>query len=257
MPGFPQQGAESVEGEALDSEQESEPESELHSEDEEIGMPSRGRDRTEDEETEAEKEAEHAHRENESARGGTSIITAMLANGQHRVQRVLTDTPAAKAEVIKAGDTLVRIDNMLLKDTQTDTVAALLVGPPGTGVELELISTNGTTKVITLSREALCLNSVSWARAVLPLRIRRLDLLEPPEALSGAECIERDELGAGEACYLRIRGKLVEAGYRSFDSIPRRGASKNNLRFSCPKIRGISGKDELMLTAWLARLRGM
>jgi len=146
---------------------------------------------------------------------------------------------------------------MLLKDIQTDTVAALLVGPPGSGVELELISANGTTKVITLTREALCLNSVSWARAVLPLRIRRLKLLEPPEALSEAECIERDELVAGEACYLRIRGQLVEAGYRSFDSIPRRGVSKNNLRFSCPKVRGISGKDELMLTAWLARLRVM
>ena len=67
----------------------------------------------------------------------------MLANGQHRVQKVLTDTPAAKAEVIKAGDTLVQIDDMLLKDTQTDTVAALLAGPPGTGVEMELIELAG------------------------------------------------------------------------------------------------------------------
>jgi len=225
-----------VEEEAPDSEQESEPESELGSEDEEIGTPSRGRDRTEDEEAEEEEEAEHAHRENECARGGIGIITTMLANGQHRVQKVLPDTPAAKAEVINAGDTLVRIDSILLKDTQTDTVVALLVGPPGTGVVLELTNANGTTKVITLARKALCLNSVSWARAVLPLRIRRLELLDPPEALSEAECTERDELGAGEACYLRIRGKLVEAGYRSFDSIPRRGVSKNNLRFSCPKV---------------------
>ena len=143
--------------EALDLEPESEPESE----DEEMEMPSRGRDQTEDEEAEAEEEAEHAHRENESARGGTGIITTMLANGQRRVQKVLRDAPAAKAEVIKVGDTLVRIDNMLLKDIQTDTVAALLVGPPGSGVELELIGANGTTKVVTLTREALCLNSVS------------------------------------------------------------------------------------------------
>ena len=62
--------------------------------------------------------------------------------------------------------------------------------------------------------EYLCLNTVSWARAVLPLRIRRLELVEPSEVLSEAECVERDELVAGEACYLRIRGKLAAAGFR-------------------------------------------
>jgi len=69
--------------------------------------------------------------------------------------------------------------------------------------------------------------------------------------------VERDELVAGEACYLRIREKLAAAGFRNFDSIPRRGKSKNTLRFSCPKVRGITENDELLLTAWLTHLRTM
>ena len=216
-------------------------------------MSSRGRGQAED--AEAEEEAEHAHRENESARGGIGITTIMLANGQHRVQKMLRNAPAANAEVIKTGDTLIRVDNIFLKDVQTDAVTALLMGPLESGVESELVSVNGITRVITLTRAALCLNSVSWARAMLPLRIRRLELVESSEALLEAECMEQDELVAGEACFLRIRGKLAAAGFRTFDSIPRRGKSKTNLRFSCPKVRGISVNDELLLTAWLAHLR--
>ena len=144
---------------------------------------------------------------------------------------------------------------MPLKGAQTETVAALLSGPPESSVELELVSSNGTTRVITLTRMALCINSVSWARAVLPLRARRLKLEESLEVLSDADCRERDELIAGEACYLRIRGKLASAGFGTFDSIPRRGKSKTNLKFACPKVRGISENDVLLLTAWLAHLR--
>ena len=140
-------------------------------------------------------------------------------------------------------------------DAQTETVTALLSGPPESSVELELVSSNGTTRAITLTRTALCINSESWARAVLPLRARRLKLEESLEVLSEADCMERDELTAGEACYLRIRGKLASAGFGTFDSIPRRGKSKTNLKFACPKVRGISENDVLLLTAWLAHLR--
>ena len=174
------------------------PEPESESEDEETEASSRGRGQAED--VEAEEEAEHAHRENESAHGGIGITTIMLANGQHRVQKVLRDAPAANAEVIKTGDTLIRVDNMLLKDIQPDAITALLMGPPESGVELELVSANGITRVITLTREAPCLNSVSWARAVLPPRIRKLELVEPSEVLSEAECTERDENAASQKC---------------------------------------------------------
>ena len=177
---------------------EPEPEPESESEDEETEVSSRGRGQAED--AEAEEEAKHTHRENESARGGIGITTIMLANGQHKVQKVLRDAPAANAEVIKTGDTLIRVDNMLLKDIQPDAVTALLMGPPESGVELELVSANGITRVITLTREAPCLNSVSWARAVLPLRIRKLELVEPSEVLSEAECTERDENAASQKC---------------------------------------------------------
>ena len=82
---------------------------------------------------------------------------------------------------------------------------------------------------------------------MLPLRIRRLELEEPSKALSETECAERDDLVAGEACYLRIRGKLTEAGFHTFDSIPRSGKSIS--RFSCPKAKGISERDVLLLSA--------
>ena len=32
-----------------------------------------------------------------------------------------------------------------------------------------------------------------------------------------------DDVLAGEACYLRIRGRLTEGGFHTFDSIPRSG----------------------------------
>ena len=133
--------------------------------------------------------------------------------------------PAAVAGVIKAGDTLTRIDNMVLKNTQSEAVMVLLTGPPESEVELELLSANGIPTVVTLRRATRCLNTVSWARAVLPFRTRRLELVKPSEALSEAECVERDELVAGEACYLRMRGKLAAASFRTFDSIPRKGKS--------------------------------
>ena len=159
--------------------------------------------------------------------------------------------PAADSGSIKAGDTPTGIDNVDLKATQSEAVAVFLTGPPESEVELELLSVNGIPTVVTLTREALCLNTVSWARVVLPLRIRRLELVEPSEALSEAECVERDEL---VACYLRICGKLAAADFRTFDSIPRWSKSIT-LKFSCPKVRGILERDVLLLSAWLTHLR--
>ena len=67
--------------------------------------------------------------------------------------------------------------------------------------------------------------------------------------------MERVNLVAGEACYLKIRGKLVAAGSHTFDSILRWGKFISTLRFSCPKVRGISERDVLQLSAWLAHPR--
>ena len=56
--------------------------------------------------------------------------------------------PAADSESIKAGDTLTRIDNVDLKVTQSEAVTVLLTGPPGSEVELELLSENGISRVV-------------------------------------------------------------------------------------------------------------
>ena len=103
LPGFPQPEAEAIE--------EDDSESELESEEE------------------VEESFEHTRRDNEIARGGVGITTTPLASGLHRVQKVLRDSPAADSGVIKAGDTLTRIDNVVLKVTQSEAVAVILMGP--------------------------------------------------------------------------------------------------------------------------------
>ena len=158
---------------------------------------------------------------------------------------------------------------MVLKATQSEAVEVLLTGPPGSELELELLSVHRISKVVSLRRVALCLNTVSWARAVLPLRIRRLELEEPSKALSENECTERDDLVAGEACYLRICGLLrvcqhlprstcpILVWFASTNSqhLPDLGMVHKHLRFSCPKVKGIPKRDVLLLSAWLAHLR--
>ena len=52
----------------------------------------------------------------------------------------------------------------------------LLAGPPGFEVELEFPEGDGTSRLIRLSRVAFCVNTVSWAKTVLPLGLRRLEL---------------------------------------------------------------------------------
>ena len=136
LPGFPQPGAEIAEEEDLEPEPEPE------------------------EEEEEEDDAEHTNRENEIVSGGVGIITTLLANGLHRVQKVQRVAPAAIAGVIRTGDTLTRVDNMILKNVQSEAVMVLLTGPPESEVELELSSANGIPTVVTLRRAALCLNSV-------------------------------------------------------------------------------------------------
>ena len=136
-----------------------------------------------------------------------------MASGLHRVLKVTRGTPAALSGVIKAGDTLNRIDSVVLKDAQSEAVMVLIAGPLGSEVELEFPIANGTPRVIRLGRVVLCVNTVSWARALLPLRLPRLESVEFSKVLSETERVERDGLVAGEACYIKIRGKLVAAGH--------------------------------------------
>ena len=79
-----------------------------------------------------------------------------------------------------------------------EAVEVLLTGPPGSEVELKLLSEDGNSKVVQLQRVALYLAPVSWARAVLPLRIRRLELEKPSKELTEDKCTERDALTEGE-----------------------------------------------------------
>ena len=81
---------------------------------------------------------------------------------------------------------------MEVKDTLLEAVEVLLTGPPGSEVEMKLLSEDGTLKVVHLQRVALHSATVSWARAVPPLGIRRLKLEKPSKEQTEDECAERD-----------------------------------------------------------------
>ena len=67
-----------------------------------------------------------------------------MVGGLRRVLKVTRDTPAALSGAINAGDLLTRIDNVVLKGAQSEAVAVLLAGPPGSEVELELPNADET-----------------------------------------------------------------------------------------------------------------
>lgn len=114
-----------------------------------------GEEAESEDDEEVDEKAEQTRCDNNFARGEIGIITTPLASDMHKVHKVLRDMPAADTGLIIASDIHIRIDNVDLKDTLPEAVEVLLTGPPGSEVDLKLLSENGNSKVVQLQRVAL------------------------------------------------------------------------------------------------------
>jgi len=104
--------------------------------------------------------------------------------------------------------------------------------------------------------------SISWSRAVHPLRMRRRELKKPKVPLNGPAAPVRSEseelvllqLQQGEAVFLKVRKTLMKGNFSTFDSIPRVRATIHATCFYTPTVKSVTAQNEATLNVWLSWL---
>ncbi len=86
------------------------------------------------------------------------------SSGTTVIVRVIPGSPAERAGV-RAGDEIVAVDGTSVAGLTVDEIVAKVRGPEGTKVTLELKSTDGTTRSLTITRARIDIPIVSWAFA--------------------------------------------------------------------------------------------
>jgi len=160
------------------------------------------------------------------------------------------------------GEELTHVDDIEVSNLQTVSIDVLLSGSPDSNVRLHLISLGGVERDVFLNKIAWDKPSISWSRAVYPLRTRRRELeksILPPDgqvapAQSDAEKLELLQLQEGETVFLKVRRILTSGIFPTCDTIHRAHASINATRFYTPKVKGLSAKNEATSNVWLSWL---
>jgi len=96
------------------------------------------------------------------AYGGIGVVIALKAGGIDVVS-VVPSTPAARAG-IRMGDELVAINGTPMKGHALDDVSSRMRGNVGTDVELTIGRTNAKPFAVTLTREAIEVERLTWHR---------------------------------------------------------------------------------------------
>ena len=196
------------------------------------------------------------------AKGWIGLRTVRLNDGSHRVIRLTRGSPSATSGDIQIGEDLTYVDDIEVSNLPTESIEILLSGPSDSNVRLHLISLGGVDRDVFLARIAWDKPSISWSRAVLPLRIRRRELERPKKNLNGpvapvrseSEELELLQLQQGEAVFLKVRKILMKNNFPTFDSISRVHATVNATRFYTSKVKAITAKSEAALNIWLSWL---
>jgi len=197
-------------------------------------------------------------------KGWIGLRTVRLNDGSHRVIRLTRGSPPATSGDIQIGEGPTCIDDIEVSNLPTESIEILLSGLPDSNVRLHLISLGGVDRDVFLTRVTWDKPSISWSRAILPLRIRRRELERPKPPLNGpafpvrseSEELELIQLQQGEAVYLKVRKMLITNNFLTFDSIPRAHATVNSTRFYTLKVKGVTAKSEAalnLLLSWLSR----
>jgi hypothetical protein len=181
---------------------------------------------------------------------------------KHIIIKLTIGSPSATSGDILMGEELTHVDNIEVRNLPIESTDVLLSGAPDSKVRLHLISLRGVGRDVFLNRIAWHKPSISWSRAVYPLRMRRRELeksILPPDgqvalARSEAEKLELLQLQEGETVFLKVRKILTSDIFPTFDTIPRAHATINATHFYTPKVKGLSAKNEATLNIWLSWL---
>jgi len=126
-------------------------------------------------------------------KGWTKLKPARLNDGSHGVIELVMGSSSATSGDIQIGEELTHVDDIKVNNLPTESIEILLSGPPDSDVHLYLISLGGVGRDVFLTRIAWDKPSISWSRAVLPLRMRRLELERPKLPLNGPAAPVRSE----------------------------------------------------------------
>jgi carboxyl-terminal processing protease len=94
--------------------------------------------------------------------GGLGLVLASAADGTERIDRVFDGSPAARVGLVP-GDTLVAVGGRPLRGLASDAVAALLRGPIGSTVALDVQGADGTMRQLSVARASITPPDVSAA----------------------------------------------------------------------------------------------
>jgi hypothetical protein len=106
-------------------------------------------------------------------KGWTRLKTNRLNDGSHRVIKLAIASPSATSGDVQMGEEFNHVDDIEVSNLPMESIDVLLSGPPDSKVRLHLISLGGVGRDVFLNRIAWDKPSISWSRAVYPLRTRR------------------------------------------------------------------------------------
>ena len=153
-----------------------------------------------------------------STKGWTRLKTTRLNDGSHRVIKLVMGSPSATSGDIQIGEELTHVDDIKVSNLPIESIDVLLSDPPDSNVCLHLISPGGIGRDVFLNRTAWDKPSISWSRAVHPLRMRRRELEKSALPLDGQAALARSEseklelrqLQQGETVFPKIRKILMK-----------------------------------------------
>jgi len=183
-------------------------------------------------------------------------------DGSHRIIKLSSGSPSATSGDILMGEELTHVDDIEVSNLPIKSIDVLLSGAPDSKVRLHLISLGGAGRDVFLNRIAWDRPSISWSRAVYPLRMGRRELeksIVPPYGQvapkrSAGEKLELLQLQQGETVFLKVRKILTSGIFSTFDTIPRAHATIYATRLCIPKVKGLSAKNEATSNIWLSWL---
>jgi len=196
------------------------------------------------------------------SKGWTGLKITRLNDGSLRIIKLAIGSPSATNGEILMGEELTHVDDIEESNLPIESIDVLLSGAPDSKVRLHLISLGGVGRDVFLNRIVWDKPSISWSRAVYPLRMRRRELekfiLSPDGQVapvrSEAEKLELLQLQEGETAFLKVRKILTSGIVSTFDTVPRVHATINATRFYTPKVIGLSANNEATLSIWLSWL---
>lgn len=132
---------------------------------------------------------------------GIDLTTTLTTRGgaeHHIVTQVIPGLAADRSEMFAIGDSITRIDLTSTKNASTEETNKPILGPIRSRMYVSLSNTQGRPSTARVHRGAPIPRTVSWSKAIHPLRTRRHEIVNTKDKLNDAESKELESLKKGE-----------------------------------------------------------